>query len=171
MEIERKFLVEKDRLPENLESYPFHEIEQGYLCVQPVVRIRRSDEEYYMTYKSGGLLAREEYNLPLTKEAYAHLKEKTDGILIAKRRYVIPEKDGLFIELDVYRPPYEGLYTAEVEFPSEEAALAYEAPDWFGADVTNLGIFQNSSLSRGGLLNQDGVFAGVPQAGSKDQEG
>ena len=62
MEIERKFLIKE--LPENLETYPSHLIEQAYLCTKPVVRIRRQDDDYYMTYKGGGLMAREEYNLP-----------------------------------------------------------------------------------------------------------
>lgn len=34
MEIERKFLISK--LPENLETYPFHTLEQAYLCTEPV---------------------------------------------------------------------------------------------------------------------------------------
>lgn len=38
-EIERKYLVKQ--VPEHLDSYAFHEIEQGYLCTEPVVRIRR----------------------------------------------------------------------------------------------------------------------------------
>ena len=58
MEIERKFLISK--LPENLDDYPFHQIEQGYLCTQPVVRIRRQDDTYILTYKSGGMISREE---------------------------------------------------------------------------------------------------------------
>ena len=117
MEIERKFLIKRENLPENLEQYPSKVIEQGYLCTEPVVRIRKSNDNYYLTYKSKGLLAREEYNLPLTKEAYEHLKPKADGIVISKVRYVIPEKDGLSIELDVFKAPYEGLLLAEVEFP------------------------------------------------------
>ena len=126
MEIERKFLIKRENLPENLEQYPSKVIEQGYLCTEPVVRIRKSNDNYYLTYKSKGLLAREEYNLPLTKEAYEHLKPKADGIVISKVRYVIPEKDGLSIELDVFKAPYEGLLLAEVEFPTEEAAHAYQ---------------------------------------------
>lgn len=136
MEIERKFLIKRENLPENLEQYPSKVIEQGYLCTEPVVRIRKSNDNYYLTYKSKGLLAREEYNLPLTKEAYEHLKPKADGIVISKVRYVIPEKDGLSIELDVFKAPYEGLLLAEVEFPTEEAAHAYQPPKWFGEDVT-----------------------------------
>ena len=81
MEIERKFLVTTP--PENYGSFPHHEIEQAYLCTEPVVRIRKEDDNYYLTYKSKGLLAREEYNLPLTKEAYAHLLTKADGTLPA----------------------------------------------------------------------------------------
>ncbi len=62
MEIERKFTIRK--LPDKLESYPFHHIEQGYLCALPVVRVRREDSEYILTYKGSGMMAREEYNLP-----------------------------------------------------------------------------------------------------------
>ena len=39
MEIERKYLVR--RLPDNLESFPSRRIEQAYLSVGPVVRVRR----------------------------------------------------------------------------------------------------------------------------------
>ncbi len=94
MEIERKYLIEKEQLPKDLAYYPFHKIEQGYLCTSPVVRIRRQDDDYFLTYKSKGLMAREEYNLPLTQEAYEHLKSKADGLVISKTRYLIPEKNG-----------------------------------------------------------------------------
>ena len=71
MEIERKFLI--DKLPDDLESYPFHRIEQAYLCTNPVIRIRREDDNFYLTYKGSGLMQREEANLPLTSEGYYHL--------------------------------------------------------------------------------------------------
>ena len=77
MEIERKYLVRQ--LPENNQDFPSHQIEQAYLCTDPVVRIRREDEEYYLTYKGRGLLAREEYNLPLTAEADPQLLPKVAG--------------------------------------------------------------------------------------------
>lgn len=148
MEIERKFLIKRENLPENLEQYPSKVIEQGYLCTEPVVRIRKSNDNYYLTYKSKGLLAREEYNLPLTKEAYEHLKPKADGIVISKVRYVIPEKDGLSIELDVFKAPYEGL-PGRSGIPTEEAAHAYQPPKWFGEDVTYSTEYHNSTLSKG----------------------
>lgn len=149
MEIERKFLINPEQLPAGLEKYPCLKIEQGYLCTAPVVRIRRQNDEYYLTYKSKGLLSREEYNLPLTKEAYLHLKQKADGIVITKTRYLLPEKDGLTIELDVFHDVYQGLLLAEVEFPTEEAANAYTPPLWFGEDVTFSSQYHNSFLSRG----------------------
>ena len=145
MEIERKFLISK--LPENLSDYPFHQIEQGYLTTNPVVRIRRQDDDYILTYKGNGMMAREEYNLPLTAEAYAHLREKADGKLITKRRYLIPF--GKYtIELDLFSSPKPDLMLAEVEFSSEEEALAFKAPDWFGEDVTSSSEYHNSTLSQ-----------------------
>ena len=145
MEIERKFLIKK--LPDNLTSYKARKIEQAYLCTDPVVRVRR-DNDYYLTYKSKGMIVREEYNLPLTKEAYGHLLAKADGNIITKTRYEIPEKDNLTIELDVFEGKFDGLLLAEVEFASEEEALGYIPPEWFGEDVSNSTKYHNSTLSR-----------------------
>ena len=147
MEIERKFIPKC--LPDNLDSYEHHDIQQAYLNTSPVIRIRKQDEDYFLTYKGSGMMSREEYNLPLTADAYKHLKPKADGILITKDRYEIPEKDGLFIELDVFDGEYEGVLLAEVEFPTEEAANAYTAPEWFGEDVTYSTNYHNSTMSQG----------------------
>ena len=146
MEIERKFLI--DRLPQKLEVYPHKELEQGDLCTDPVVRVRKEGEEYVLTYKSKGLMMREEYNLPLNKTAYEHLLEKADGIVISKTRYILPEKDGLKIELDVFHGEHDGLILAEVEFPNEKMANSYCPPDWFGEDVTFSTKYHNSNLSK-----------------------
>lgn len=146
MEIERKFLVAQ--VPDNLPSYPFHIIEQGYLCIEPVVRIRRQDQNYFLTYKSKGLMVREEYNLPLTKSAYEHLVQKIDGTLISKKRYLIPISGQLTVELDVFEQPLAPLILAEVEFKTEEEAKGFEPPDWFGEDVTQSTDYHNSILSQ-----------------------
>ncbi len=113
MEIERKYLIDPTKLPFDPKQYPCRHIEQGYLCTEPVVRIRRDNDAYFLTYKSKGLLVREEYNLPLTAESYAHLKEKVDGRLITKNRYVIPLEDCLHIELDFFSDHFAGLVLAE----------------------------------------------------------
>lgn len=148
MEIERKFFIPAP--PDGYETFPFHKIEQAYLCTEPVVRIRREDDSFYLTYKSRGLLAREEYNLPLTAEAYAHLLTKADGNILTKTRYLLPVKgrEDLTIEFDVFEGKFAGLMLAEVEFASEEDALSFTPPDWFGKDVTYSGEYQNSRLSR-----------------------
>lgn len=149
MEIERKFLI--DTLPENLSQYPFRQLEQGYLCTEPVVRIRRENDDYYLTYKSKGLMVREEYNLPLTKDAYEHLLPKVDGIVISKKRYLIPLTAKLTIELDVFGGELAPLLLAEVEFETEEEANAFVPPEWFGEDVTYSSKYHNSTLSRKNL--------------------
>ena len=150
MEIERKFLIgSSGDVPGKLAAYPFHDIEQGYLNTEPVVRVRKSDEDYYLTYKGDGMMTREEYNLPLTAEAYQHLIQKADGIIITKRRYLIPLENGLTCELDVFAGKYDGLLLAEVEFASEEEAQSFVPPAWFGEDVTFDGRYHNSRMSRG----------------------
>ncbi len=146
MEIERKFLI--DTLPENISQYPFRQLEQGYLCTEPVVRIRREDDDYYLTYKSKGLMVREEYNLPLTKDAYQHLLPKIDGILITKKRYLIPLSEKLTIELDIFEDALAPLVLTEVEFTSEEEANAFTPPEWFGEEVTYSTKYHNSTLSQ-----------------------
>ncbi|MBR1931521.1 MAG: CYTH domain-containing protein [Lachnospiraceae bacterium] len=159
MEIERKFTIKS--LPDNLDDFPFHHIEQAYLNVDPVVRVRKEDNEYYMTYKGKGMLAREESNLGLNKDAYYHLRNKADGNIISKKRYLIPlthpgfkagfptppEDYSLTIELDVFDPPFAPLILAEVEFGSREAAEAFVPPDWFDEDVTYCKEYHNSYLA------------------------
>ena len=147
MEIERKFLISKDSLPDNLRNYKCRHIEQGYLCTNPVIRIRRDNDNYILTYKSKGLMTREEYEMPLTKESFDHLSKKVDGKIIVKDRYMIPLEGSLIIELDVFKDFLESLILAEVEFESEDAANSFIPPEWFGEDVTFSGKYHNSYLS------------------------
>lgn len=148
MEIERKYLVTDP--PENYKEFPHHIIEQGYLSTDPVVRVRKEDESYILTYKSRGLLAREEYNLPLNEGSYLNLIKKTDGHVLTKKRYRIPVENSnhLIIEFDVFEGRYQGLMLAEVEFESLEEANSFTPPSWFGRDVTMTGEYQNSRLSQ-----------------------
>ena len=153
MEIEKKFLIEslKD-VPGDISDYKYHDLEQGYLSTEPVVRVRKEDDTYYLTYKGSGMLVREEYNLPLTKESYEHLVKKADGIVIKKRRYLIRLENGLTCELDVFHGKYEGLLLAEVEFSSEEEANAFVPPSWFDTDVTYDSRYHNSNMSKAKIM-------------------
>ena len=146
MEIERKYLVKF--LPENLEQYEQKRISQGYICTNPVVRIRRSNEDYFLTYKSQGLMARDEYEMPLTAEAFEHMLPKIDGILIDKIRYMIPLDETHTAELDIFQGKLTPLRLVEVEFESIEDANTFVPPEWFGDDVTNSGEYHNSNLCK-----------------------
>ena len=146
MEIEKKYLV--SHIPDNLDEFHCRHIEQGYLSTNPVVRVRRDNDEYYLTYKGKGMMVREEYNLPLNEKSYYHLREKADGNIITKTRFLIPLEDGHTAELDIFEGKFAGMLLVEVEFSSIEDANSFVPPKWFGKDVTNDGHYHNSYLSK-----------------------
>ena len=155
LEIERKFLVSK--LPENLEQYPVRIIEQAYLNLTPAVRIRHDQskdlEKYELTYKGKGLLSHTEYNMPLDSSSYLHLLEKHDGLIIRKKRYMIPVGN-YTAELDLFEGDLDGIVLAEVEFPNVQEANSFIPPSWFAKDVTESGQYSNARMARG-LLPAD----------------
>ena len=160
MEIERKFLVAN--LPANLDQYPHVDIEQGYLCTSPTLRIRKMGDVYWLTVKEPQPPTTD-YRLPttdnrppitnreeefrLTEDKYLLLRAKCDGHIVSKTRYRIP-LDGLTAELDIFHGRHEGLRLVEVEFPSTEAADSFTAPSWFGEDVSTRPEYRNSFLSQ-----------------------
>lgn len=154
MEIEKKFQI--NELPCSLEQYEKKEIEQGYLCVNPVIRIRKSNENYILTYKSRfGIEDQQEkaaricneVEVMLNREGYLHLREKIDGHLIQKTRYLLPLPGNLTAELDIFHGYLDGLCFVEVEFASEEEAAAFCAPEWFGREVTFDKRYANKNLA------------------------
>ena len=150
IEIERKFLVKK--IPDNLDTYERIDMIQGYLNTAPVVRVRKENDDYVLTYKGSGLLSHSEYNLPLNKESFEHLLKKCDGIIISKSRYKIPIENNLTAELDIFKGDLDSLKLVEVEFDSVEEANNFTPPEWFGEDVTTDGRYHNSYISKYGLL-------------------
>lgn len=153
MEIERKFLTK--HIPFDITVYPCKQLSQAYISFSPTIRIRQSDDAYILTVKGKGHLAREEFELPLTKADYDKLFEKTEGTLVVKKRYLVPVEGGYTAEVDVYEGELEGLMTTEVEFPSLEAAEGFMAPDWFGRDVSEEKAYKNTSLSLYGMPKED----------------
>ncbi len=161
MEIEKKFTLEY--LPENLDRYEHKDIIQGYICRKPVIRIRKSNDKYYLTLKirqnggSSGAIVNTENEYEISKDEFDVLLKKCDGNLIEKRRYLIPlpdectgeykKKNGLVAELDVFLGKLEGLMFAEVEFPDETAAGCFLKPEWMKEDVSNDVRYTNSYLS------------------------
>ena len=145
MEIERKFLTK--HIPFDITEYPYKQIAQSYISFSPTIRIRQSDDAYILTVKGKGHLAREEFELPLTKEDYDRL--------FLKKRYWVPVEGGLTAEVDIYEGELEGLMTTEVEFPSLEDAENFTAPEWFGKDVSEERAYKNTSLSLYGMPKED----------------
>lgn len=150
MEIERKYLV--NNLPDNLDQNPHVEIEQGYLCTSPTLRIRKMGDVYWLTVKekvrtdSSAIHNREE-EFRLSAEAYNRLKTKCEGYMVCKTRYRIP-LGGLTAELDIFHGRHEGLQLVEVEFPSSVVADTFTPPSWFGTDVSTRPEYRNSFLSQ-----------------------
>ena len=150
MEIERKWIT--GDVSGILKGMPDDEIIQGYICTDPVVRVRRYGDEYFLTVKGKGMLAREEYEMPVTKEAFDSLIKKCEGIIIKKTRYRVPigttdTGHELTAEVDIFHGCHEGLKMVEVEFGSIDEAEAFVPPEWFLKEVTEDGRFSNSYLS------------------------
>lgn len=148
MEIERKFLIKE--LP-IINNYKHQKIIQGYLSTDPVIRIRQIADSYFLTVKSHGHMIREEFELPLTADQFSSFWSKLEFPPIEKTRYFIPLENHLIAELDIYEASLEGLMTIEVEFYSEEEALSFTPPAWFGKDVTHDSRYKNNHLSLHGL--------------------
>lgn len=146
MEIERKYIIKN--VPEQVYNFPCKRISQGYISIDPVIRIRQMDTQYFLTCKGQGLISREEFELEITEAQFTHLSTKLETPLLEKTRYFIPIQGDLTIELDFFSGNLSGLIMAEVEFPSMEDAENFEAPDWFLMDVSQISQFQNSHLSR-----------------------
>lgn len=147
MEIERKYLVKS--LPK-LSAYTYKKLTQAYISTSPVIRLRQMNENFFLTVKSSGHLMREEFEMPISYEEYTSLLNKVEGNAIEKTRYYIPLANNLTAELDLYHGFLDGLLTVEVEFDSEEAALNFTPPDWFGEDITFDARYKNNQLALNG---------------------
>lgn len=149
MEIERKFKVKS--APENLNAYRKIKMSQGYISVNPTIRIRKEDGLCFLTIKGSGGLAHEEYQLEITNEQFEGLTSKLETPFLEKTRYVIPLPCGLTAELDIFEGVLSSLMVVEVEFESVEQACSFEPPYWFGEDVTEDYRYKNTSLSIHGI--------------------
>lgn len=153
MEIEKKFFVKN--MPSDIEKCDIYQIEQGYLCSYPTLRIRKCNEDYFITYKAKGnsrkgdksIIVNNEVELELNETSYETLKAKIDGNLVIKDRYIIPIHDGLVAEMDIFKEHLDGLIMVEVEFDNEDQAINFQPPEWFGEDVSNDHRYRNVNLA------------------------
>lgn len=161
LEIERKWLIDPNNIPYDLNSCKKTKIEQSYINFSPVIRIRNIDDnEYILTIKSKTLeegLVREEYECSLTKDEYDKLLSKKEGNTISKIRYFLKEEDGLTREIDIFLGDLEGLAYLEIEFLDLESAQNFETPNWVIKDVTADPLYKNSCLARFGIPKKQGL--------------
>ncbi|MGM0461330.1 MAG: CYTH domain-containing protein [Fibrobacterota bacterium] len=147
-EIERQFLIH--HLPPDLDSHPKYGIDQGYLSIEKnrEVRLRRSNDSYMLTVKSGRHMIRREEEIILTAEQFYTLWPLTEDFRIRKTRYRIPH-NRFIIELDIYYEELQGFAAAEVEFANRADAQAFIPPPWFGREVTCDERYKNKNIVRG----------------------
>jgi adenylate cyclase len=148
-EVERKYRVA--RAPDGLSDRSGAVIRQGYLAITQAVevRLRSLDDERLLTVKRGHGEVREEVEIQLGDDQFQELWPLTEGLRISKTRFRVPlGEDGPVAEVDVFEGVLEGVVLAEVEFPSEEEADAFEPPAWFGREVTDDSRFANQELAQ-----------------------
>ena len=152
MEIERKWLIDINNIPYNLNDYDFLDIEQAYISFKPTVRIRKisNKNEYILTIKSSSRdngLSRQEYEINISLEEYNNLLNKKEGITLTKTRYRVND-DNHILEIDLFHNEYEGLAYMEIEFETVEEAKAYKEPSWVLKELTGVKGFSNATLAR-----------------------
>lgn len=153
IERERRWVVEV--VPDRLNRSDMVELRQGYLAVgeQRSIRVRDAGQDgCTLTVKAGTGAERTELEWPIERREFDAAWPHTDGQRVEKSRYRIPLGEHR-IELDVFGGELVGLVMAEVEFASAETMTAFEAPAWFGREVTDDGRYTNASLALHGLPN------------------
>jgi CYTH domain-containing protein len=150
MEIERKWLFNIKEVPIGLSSTLTH-YKQGYISVEPEVRIRSksvesaihdkcTSESYALCIKGNGSLTRQEIPKSITKDEFEALKEIgniNDDMFIRKHYYTIPIGNYELTVGVVDKGSSSEFCYGEIEFESETEALQFQPPFWFGKEITN----------------------------------
>ncbi|HFQ61048.1 MAG TPA: CYTH domain-containing protein [Epsilonproteobacteria bacterium] len=144
IEIERKFLIDTDKLPHLSNGYT---IKQGYIQTvdHTTVRVRIRNQDSFLTIKGkseGASRLEFEYPIPL-QDANDMLDALCQSSLIEKTRYLV-EHGGHTWEVDIFEGSNKGLVVAEVELESEEEA--FTLPSWVTKEVTYDIRYFNSNL-------------------------
>jgi adenylate cyclase len=157
LEIERKFLLENDPkqlIQDGVITFRSEQrIEQTYLALdeQQEVRVRRlvdlatNDVHYTHTFKSGNGLKREEIEYEITSSIYEQLMSGRKLLPLTKNRITAQWGERL-VEIDIYDQIQ--LTVLEVEFDSEDAALSFVPPAWFGKDISSERQYSNKKVWR-----------------------
>lgn len=132
-EIERKWIVKQlPDLPALITQTPL-QYERHFLFNQDgiEVRVQRKGDKYEFERKvETSELTRVGQKFEISQAEFEMFKQHSIGS-IERESYQLGE-----VSIKVYKGKHAGLIRAEVEFESEEAAKAYEPPEWCGAEIT-----------------------------------
>lgn len=153
LEIERKYLlaaVPSDLISSGqLKVLSKVAIDQTYLALTDAeeIRVRRigkdGESSFTHTFKRGYGLSREEVEYGISAQIYNQLLEGSKRKPLKKNRTTVAYGE-LNFEIDEYLQ-YD-LITVDVEFASEEEALRFVPPPWFGREIGNEVEYRNKQL-------------------------
>lgn len=152
-EIERKFLVDKYKLPD-LSNIDFINITQGYLSSihdNLEVRVRYSkygnNESYELVIKDMGLKKRNEITYKISKDEFDLSILLCGNKVINKTRYLIPNStdNSRIMELDIYKDI--NLVVCEYENENEILVDTLPLENWFIREITNDINYKNSTIA------------------------
>jgi len=147
-EIERKFLLKNDDWRKA--AAPPRHLVQGYFDTGVngcTLRVRNDDGQGRLTIKGrphGFARSEFEYAIPAADVAEM-LSEFCTPRVVDKLRYLV-EFGGFEWEIDEYLGLNAGLFTAELELPSEDTD--FPRPPWLGEEVSGEARYTNGALSR-----------------------
>jgi CYTH domain-containing protein len=149
VEIERKFLVIRSKLPIDFYRGEFEVITQGYLSTKPAVRVRLIENPINgrrakLTIKGPGLLTRQEFEYNIPYQDGVDMM-KLCKFTITKTRFKHLSEDGHLWEVDVFWE-FGKLVLAELELKSEDEEFI--KPEWVGDEVTNDPSYSNVNLAQ-----------------------
>lgn len=153
-EIEHKFLVRSELLPRPLPRGK--RLIQGYLSVQPVVRVRIAVRHgggaagrkaaAFLTIKGPGLRERDEYEYAIPVNHARRLLRLCGPRTLTKIRRLYGGW-----EVDEFQGRHRGLWLAEYELASRRARLP-RLPAWVGREVTGDRRYGNAWLASSAAL-------------------
>jgi len=146
VEIERKFLVNKESLPRLKKGT---DLKQGYLHIsrEKSIRVRQSGKKAFLTIKGpdvNGQRSEFEFSIPYHDSSYL-LDHFCISSIIVKTRRCLFWKEKLW-EIDEFLGDNSGLWIAEVEL--DQPGEAIELPSWVGEEVTGNKKYYNTYLSQ-----------------------
>lgn len=152
-EHERRFFPKLENLPFQFGQYPMTYITQGYLEDGLGTRLRdernsAGEHTYLLTRKTGEGVSRTEDEKEISEAEFAEQWPRVTCSL-TKDRYFITW-NGIDLQLNIFHGPLEEYVQIEVEFSTNEEAVAFQPPEWFGPEVTDDKRHGNYSLAKNG---------------------